>query len=888
MSRHGYIEESPPPSSSAYFGHSSQFLSSASSQALSSTGSTLTTRPEERRPRAPQYTPSVTSTGRSRGRSTSRTSTSRTGTRPSTASGRNKSRAGTASSILGLGEQQNIICALGESRGVTPSVGVAFVNASLGEVILSQICDNQSYVKTIHKIQMLTPSRIIFMSSACPPQKSSTLFSLVQELVPEARCDAFDRSAWSEHSGIDYINRLACPPDVEPVKVALHGKYYSICSFAAAMKYLDHQFSISFAPHSLRVRYQPSEDTMMIDISAIQSLEIMQNLHNPKSKDCLYGLLNHTSTPMGARMLRSNILQPPTPRDSFITPRYDALEELTTNEEMFRELIIVPSDATVVQMEEEIGQILMIKSFVESAPKLFKALGPAKSALLVKIRDLCHPEVTGPVLAGIRNVIEADVTYLKSPLDLRNQRTFAVKTGISGMLDVARQTYKELTEEVHQHVDRLSGSEEFRIRATLKFDNGRKYWLRLKASAFQGGTLPPVFINQVRKRDVVECQTLDLVKLNVRLSDTSNEVVIRSDAVVRDLMQDLRQASPQLFRVCESVALIDMIASFAQLATTRGYIRPEITDTLALKSARHPIMDKVSGAQLCIQDVVVLTRWRQTLDGSFVPNDYYATEQYSFHVVTGCNMSGKSTYIRAVALLQIMAQIGSFVPAEYASFPVIRNIFARVSLDDSIEASLSTFSIEMREMAFLLRNVDKESLAIIDELGRGTSTRDGLAIAMAMSEALVETRASVWFATHFVDLARVLGQRAGVLKLHLAAETSKTADGLPQITMLYKATAGTVDEQEHYGIHLARAVGFPSSFIEKAEQVAKSLRRTREESRQSSESRRLVARRKLLLNLHGALVQARDSGSEEALPGYLRRLQEEFVHRMEELDSMSI
>ncbi|RDA90109.1 hypothetical protein CP533_2581 [Ophiocordyceps camponoti-saundersi (nom. inval.)] len=873
MSRHGSFTGSTPSSSSAYFGSSSQLLSSTGSQTLSSAGS------PRNASRAARYTPSVVSTSFSTGRSTSRT-----------ASGRSKSRAGTVSSILGLGEQQNIICALGESRGVTPSVGVAFVNASLGEVTLCQICDNQSYVKTIHKIQMLTPSRIVFMSSACPPQKSSTLFTLVQELIPEARCDAFDRSAWSEHAGLDYINRLACPPDVEPVKVALNGKYYSICSFAAAMKYLDHQFSISFAPHSLRVRYQPSEDTMMIDISAIQSLEIMQNLQNPKSKDCLYGLLNHTSTPMGARMLRSNILQPPTPRDSFIAPRYDALEELTTSEEMFREvrtalklfhdverlltkLIIVPSDATMVQMEEELGQILMIKSFLESAPKLFKALGPARSALLVKIREFCHPEITGPVLTGIRSVIEADVTYLKSPLDLRNQRTFAVKTGISGMLDVARQTYKELTEEVHQHVDRLNetnaGPEEFRIRATLKFDNGRKYWLRLKAGMFQGRTLPPIFINQVRKRDAVECQTLDLVKLNVRLSDTSNEVVIRSDVVVRDLMQDLRQASPQLFRVCESVALVDMITSFAQLATTRGYIRPEMTDTLALKSARHPIMDK-------------------TLDGEFIPNDYYATEQYSFHVVTGCNMSGKSTYIRAVALLQIMAQIGCFVPAEYASFPVIRNIFARVSLDDSIEASLSTFSVEMREMAFLLRNVDKDSLAIIDELGRGTSTRDGLSIAMAMSEALLETKASVWFATHFVDLARVLGQRAGVLKLHLAAETSETAEGLPHLKMLYKATAGTVDEQEHYGIHLARAVGLPPSFIERAEQVAKSLRRTREESRQSSESHRLVARRKLLLNLHGALVQARESGSEEALPAYLRRLQEEFVHRMEELEDMNM
>lgn len=274
------------------------------------------------------------------------------------------------------------------------------------------------------------------------------------------------------------------------------------------------------------------------------------------------------------------------------------------------------------------------------------------------------------------------------------------------------------------------------------------------------------------------------------------------------------------------------------------------------------------------------------MSGSFVPNDYYATEQYCFHVVTGCNMSGKSTYIRAVALLQIMAQIGSFVPAEYAAFPIIHNIFARVSLDDNIENNLSTFSVEMREMAFILRNIDGKSIAIIDELGRATSTRDGLAIAIAMSEALIQSKASVWFATHFTDLARVLADRPGVLNLHLAADSSTTEDGLPHITMLYKATSGAMDGEEHYGINLARAIGMPQSFIDKAEEVSTDLRQKREANKRSSESTKLLARRRLILNLQEALKQAKDSGSEEALPGYLKRLQEEFIVRMEDVDNM--
>ncbi|KAL4722088.1 MutS protein msh4 [Fusarium chlamydosporum] len=756
------------------------------------------------------YSPSITNV--------SRPSTVRPGSGPGTSSGR-RSRNTAVTSILGPNEAHDIICAVSEARGVTPSVGVAFVNVSIGEVVI------------------------------------------IQNLTADTQIDALDRSAWSETEGLEYIHNLAFKEDIEPLKVAMQGKFYAISSFAAALKYIQQQFSINFVPHSLRIQYRPSEDTMMIDISAIQSLEIMQNLRNAKSKDSLFGLLNHTSTPMGSRLLRSNILQPPTDAERFVLTRYDALDELTTNEEMFLEirkgtthepLIIVHTDVDVQKIEEQINQVLMVKNFLEAIPELYTALGPATCNLLVKIRDRCCPEITSPTLDKIRETIEADVTYMKSALDLRNQRTFAVKAGINGMLDVARQTYKELTEEIHLHLDALN--ENYKLNATLRYDNGRKYWLRLQAVDFDDQALPDILINVVRKKDKIECQTLDLVKLNVRLSDTTNEVVLRSDTVVQNLLKELQGDAKHLFQVCESIALIDMISSFAQLATTRDYVRPDISSALALKAARHPVLDRV--------------------------------KQYCFHIVTGCNMSGKSTYIRAVALLQIMAQIGSFVPAEYAAFPIIHNIFARVSLDDNIENNLSTFSVEMREMAFILRNIDDKSLAVVDELGRATSNRDGLAIAIAMSEALIQSRASVWFATHFTDLTKVLADRPGVLNLHLAATSSTTEDGLPHITMLYKATSGAIRGEEHYGINLARAIGLPQTFIDKAEEVSKDLRMKREASKRSSESSRLVARRKLILNLQDALKQAKDSGSEEALPGYLKRLQEEFVARMEEIDNM--
>ncbi|KAF5971216.1 hypothetical protein FBULB1_9356 [Fusarium bulbicola] len=747
------------PSRTASRSSSSYFQSSDSQAHLDNTAVRNSLAPRRPQTNLSEYS-GYDHSGNSTRPNISRPSTVRPGSRPGTASGR-KSRNGTASSILGLSEAQTIVCAVSEARGVSPAVGIAFVNVSLGEAVISQICDNQSYVKTIHKIQLSAPSRILFMTTACPPNNPSSLFSLVQDLVPDVQIDALERSAWSETEGLEYIHNLAFKDDIEPLKVATKGKFYAISSLAA--------------------------------------------------------------------------------------------------------LVIVPTNADVQQVEEQINQVLMIKSFLESIPELHTALGPANSVLLTKVRELCRPQITSHSLNTIRLTIEADVTYMKSALDLRNQRTFAVKAGINGMLDVARQTYKELTEDIHQHINALN--EAHGLDANLRYDNGRKYWLRLRAADFDDRPLPDLLINVVRKKDKIECQTLDLVKLNLRLSDTSNEVVIRSDKVIQDLLKELRSDVPHLFRVCESVALVDMITSFAQLATTRNYVKPDLSTTLALKAARHPVLDK-------------------TMNGTFVPNDYYSTEQYCFHIVTGCNMSGKSTYIRAVALLQIMAQIGSFVPAEYAAFPIIHSIFARVSLDDNIESNLSTFSVEMREMSFILRNIDDKSLAVIDELGRATSNRDGLAIAIAMSEALIQSKASIWFATHYVDLTKVLADRPGILNLHLAATTSTTEDGLPHITMLYKATSGAIRGEEHYGINLARAIGLPQSFIVKAEEVAKDIRQKRETTKRSSESTRLVARRKLILNLQDALRQAKDSGSEEALPGYLQRLQEDFVARMEEVDNM--
>ncbi|KAI3392946.1 hypothetical protein diail_4963 [Diaporthe ilicicola] len=801
------------------------------------------------------------------------TSTYSTGT--TTGSGR-RSR---AASSLGASEAHQIICAVSEARGVSPAVGIAFVNVSTGEAVLSQICDNQSYVKTTHKLTVFEPSRILIVSTACLPNHKSSLCATLEEELPGVPIVPLDRKYWSETAGLEFIQGLAFREDVEAIKVAIEGNFYATCSFSAAMKYLELEFSLRISSHSLRIKYQPSEESMMISLPTIQSLELIQNLQNPSSKACLFGLLNQTRTPMGKRMLRSNILQPSTQTDGVLIPRYDAVEELCTKEDMFFEvrnglkgfsdvekllskLILLPTEPSLEASEQAINEVLMIKSFVSAVPKIFDSLASARCALLVKIRDHCRPNTTNPILERMTEVINDDVTFVTKPLDLRNQRVYAVKSGIQGLLDVARTTYKEATEDLHKHVEELNSG--LGLAANLKFDNRRRYWLQFRGSDFEDGLIPNALINCVRKKEFLECQTLQMVKLNQRMTDSVDEVIMQSDKVVRHLLDSIRADIPQLFRVCESIALLDMLASFGQMVTTRDYTRPRLKDTLALKAARHPIFDS-------------------TLE-KFIPNDYYATKQHAFQIITGCNMSGKSTYIRTVAMLQVMAQIGCFVPAQFASFTIIHNLFSRTSTDDSIESNMSTFSVEMRDMAFILRNINDKSLAIIDELGRGTSTRDGLAIAIAMAEALVQSNALVFFATHFTELAQVLQDRPGVLNLHLETETTVADDNIPKMTMLYKVGSGPVQD-ENYGIKLARAIGFPAAFLDRAEEAAGFLRRQAEAKRQSSQSRRLTLRRRLVLNLRETLQQAHDSDmGEETLRNFLRRLQGEFITRMEDIE----
>ncbi|BCR84481.1 MutS family protein MSH4 [Aspergillus chevalieri] len=777
-----------------------------------------------------------------------------------------------ASSFAPPTSRVNRVSTVRTARPATTATSVASqdIICAITEAVLCQICDSQTYVKTITKIGVFEPTEILFMNTC----KDSKLFYIVQENLPDPTFTFIDRKYWSDRTCHEYVNRLAFPEDAESIKVTLGGNYFAACCFAAVIKYVELKLNRIFASHSLRIRFEPSQGSMTIDLSTICSLELIQNLQNAKSKDSLFGLMNETLTPMGARLLRANILQPSTERSKLLA-RYDAVEDLSTKEEMFlsvrqalkgfvdtdkvlTSLILVPTKQKFQHVEQSVNNVIMLKTYVSSIKSIYKTLSTAQSTLLLTIRELCAPAGHSSVEQLIEGTLNEHVAYQTKPLDLRNQRIYCVRAGVNSLLDVARQTYKEANTDAADLVTQLAESTNLRL--DLKYDSARQYYIVIPADEVD--SLPDIFINVYRKKKRIECQTLDLVKLNQKIVDAHDEVINMSDWTIQELIKDVCSEISGLFRVSEAIAMLDMLAAFAHLATFYDYIRPELTDTLAIKAGRHPIREKIHSKK-------------------YIPNDAYATQQSRFQIITGCNMSGKSTYIRSLALMTVMAQTGCYVPAEYASFPIVHQLFARVSTADDLEANVSTFAVEMREMAFILHNIERRSMVIVDELGRGTSTTDGLAIAIAIAEALVESKSLVWFVTHFRDLAVVMAERSGVVNLHLAAEISSDAS---KMTMLYKIAEGPVTNQ-FYGLTLAKLVDLPPDVLDVAQDVSEKLHEIAARRHGNSGAVTIARKRNLILSLREQLYQARNGALEgEALRKWLKKLQDDFLLRMASID----
>ncbi|KAJ2926876.1 hypothetical protein H1R20_g10205, partial [Candolleomyces eurysporus] len=586
---------------------------------------------------------------------------------------------------------------------------------------------------------------------------------------------------------------------------------------------------------------------------------------------------------MGTRLLRVNILSPITVQSS-LDARLDVVEELINSEDRYTQLreslkvmnkmdfdklivALASSEAketlSAKPASQRVSQMLNLRNVVKQLPSLRKALQGCRSQLLRIICDMVSDERLDIIEELISANLNEECTPTKGGIGAVNARVYAVKVKQNRLLDVARETYKENVSDIYQLNRTLSAEHDLPL--SLVYQEGSGFVFSLKASEVDGpsgrkGELPEGFINVTMKKGRYTFSSMDLKKMNARMKDALDETLLLSDKVIQELTAEVLVHAGALYKASEAVALVDMLWSF----THASIIRPEFTGTLAIKSGRHPVLEVVQPA------------------GSLIANDVYCDGSSSFQIIQGPNMSGKSTYLRQLGLLAVMAMIGCFVPAEYASFKLYDALLTRLSNDDDLERSLSTFANEMTSSAMILGLATPNSLVLIDELGRGTSPREGVGISHAIAEALIGAKASVFFVTHFSELSATLSGHPTVVNLHLSVQS--TPQTSTNFGMIFRILDGVSDHQTHYGLELARLADLPADVLREGQRVAETLDALQKRQEEESEGSQIAMRRKVLLRLRTQLKQVYEHSTlpDDDLLDYLKRFHTDiakaFIH----------
>ncbi|CAI9613738.1 unnamed protein product, partial [Staurois parvus] len=688
----------------------------------------------------------------------------------------------------------SVIVAVAEGRGLASGeIGMASLDLRNPDVVLSQFADSSTYVKVITRLQILAPKEILMSNTACEGGNTTELYRLITENFKGISFTTVQRKYFNETKGLEYIEQL-CAPEFSTVQMEVKSKYYCLAAVAALLKYIEFIQNSVYAPKSVRFRFQGSEQTAMIDSASAQSLELLVNNRDTRNNHSLFGVLNNTKTPGGSRRLRANILEPLTDLES-INTRLDCVQEFLENEELFfslqsvlskfldteqllSNLIQIPKQDTEKAAETKISFLISLKHTLELVEPLKAALKKnCRTSLLKAYYSSLEDERFDLMLEKIRTVINDDTRYIRGCLNMRTQKCYAVKPNISEFLDIARRTYAEIVDDIAGMISQLS--DKYNLLLKTSFSTARGFFIQMNAEGSMQQSLPAEFVKMTRAKNTYSFTTVDLIKMNERINESLREIYHMSYIIVCKLLNEIYEHIHCLYRLSDAVSMLDMLLSLASVCTLSDYVRPEFTDTMAIKLGWHPILEKISLSKP-------------------VPNDTYLSEGSNFIILTGPNMSGKSTYLRQIALFQIMAQIGSFVPAEYCSLRIAKQIFTRIGMDDDIETNASTFMREMKEITYIIQNVNDQSLIIIDELGRGTSAEEGIGICYAVCEHLIGSKAFTLFATHFLELCHLGSMYPNVENFHFAIKHAANKSGIKQsITYTYLLSKGQTKEKNY-------------------------------------------------------------------------------------------
>ncbi len=654
------------------------------------------------------------------------------------------------------------------------TIGVAFIDSATGTIQTNQY-SNQS--KTIELITRLPISECIFPMS----MKGSVEQILKHPLLKTKSMILSPHDDWCFNP--DIARKTLCE------HFAIHNLHgfgieelpSAISSTGALLEYLK-QMNKQPLRHIDKISLYADDDYVFISPAATHGLEL----------ETLLKTIDHTLTAMGKRKLRYWLYHP-LKSPAAISERQKAVSLLNDTPMILKKLreilrIIPDIEKSISRLScgyTNVKDILAIRNALSSFPEIQNTIHPLITQNpLFQLEDI-------PVL---RNLLERAIN---AEIPLSNHEGKVVKKGFHSELDSLR----EIQENGHQW---LKNFQEQEIRRThinsLKVGFNKVFGYYIEIS---NANLKSAPADYMRKQTLVNGErfiTQQLKEYEEKILTAQDKIIKIENEIVQKIQTEILNHSIDLHNFSQAIATLDVIYSLSILAQSLKYIIPEVAeDTIIdIKEGRHPVVEKTSAE-------------------AFVPNDTILDcEENHLIVLTGPNMAGKSTYIRQTAVLVILAQMGSYIPATKAHIGIVDKIFTRIGAHDDIAKGQSTFMVEMNEAADILNNLSERSLIILDEIGRGTSTYDGLSLAWALAEYLQKTKARTLFATHFHELTALADEYRGVKNYNVAVKEWKD-----EIIFLHKIIPGSTDDS--YGIYVAKLAGIPKPVIDRSRQILTQL-----------------------------------------------------------------
>ena len=683
--------------------------------------------------------------------------------------------------------QNNYLVAIATGRA---QAALAAVDVSTGEFTVTWFTSDELPVALDAELQRLAPAECLLLEGTHRdtyqfPSKNVTLTSCPPHFFQQEAAQA----RLCRHFGVQALDAYGCAHVPQAIAAA-----------GAIIAYLE-KMNVALLSLLTSLRSYRTTSFMILDAHTQRNLELLQGTRSNSVQGSLLSVLDRTITPMGARLLRKTLTQPLLDL-SLLNARLTSIEELYESPALRSRFTMCLQGlgdleriaGRVRQGSAVRSEVLGLCDYLNSMPKLRNVLQGCDASLLQELAeelDPC-PEVSDLVSRALMRLGEEDE---------QGDDGRMIRSGFHAELD---ELFASIRDSRHWMVS-LEARE--RVRTGIKnlrvgFNKVFGYYIEVS-----NANVKLVPSDYMRKQTLVNAErfiTPELKEHEARILSATERIEEMERSIYSDLLRQLSVFYPQLVKTAMAVARVDVLLSLAEVAAHQGYIRPvlEHGQRLEIVGGRHPVVE-------------------YTLDGDvFIPNDSHleADEGTRVMLLTGPNMAGKSTYLRQVALITLLAQIGSFVPARKAQIGLVDRIFTRVGAEDDIASGKSTFMVEMEETATILHHATKHSLIILDEIGRGTSTYDGLAIACAVVEHLHnETGARTLFATHYHELVAMADELS-----HLSVCTMAISDDEQgSIVFLHRVVPGCIGRS--YGVHVAKLAGMPQSIVRRAEVVLQHL-----------------------------------------------------------------